>query len=107
MAVKESVMWLASEIQEWQAGTPMLGWVFSCGTGQEEIPGLWDAFPPTIKMVMDEGNVLDGSLSSLITRTDEPSEVSPSVGEERNKLPSNRWLFSLFHQRLDLSSSIV
>ena len=38
---------------------------------------------PTI--VTEEGTVLDSSVSSLITKKAEPSEVGQSVGEERNK----------------------
>lgn len=63
----------------------MLCWVFGYGTGQEEIYGLCNTLPPTIKTVMDEGNMLHGSLNFLITQTEEPSEVSQSVGKERNK----------------------
>lgn len=77
-------MWL-QRFKSGRLGTPMLCWVFSCGTGQEEICGLCDILPLTLKMVMDKGNMLNSSASSLITQKEEPSEVSQSVGEERNK----------------------
>lgn len=43
------------------------------------------AYQLTLKMVMDKENRLDSSVSSLITWKAEPSQVSQSVGEERNK----------------------
>lgn len=57
MVIKESLLWL-QRLKSARLETPMLCWVFGCGTGQEEVYGLWDSILPTVKMVMDEGNML-------------------------------------------------
>jgi len=65
----------------------VLSWILSC-TGQDTIHGLSDilpSLPPRPPDVTEEGTLLDISVSSLITQKAEPSEVSQSEGEERNK----------------------
>lgn len=81
---REGDMWL-QRFKSDRLGTPVLCWIFSCETGQKNIYGLCDILLLTLKMVMDKGNMLNSSVSSLITQKEDPSEVSQSVGEERNK----------------------
>lgn len=81
-------MWVIKEGDTWlqrfkygRLETSMLCWVFSHGLHRRKSV----AYQLTLKMVMDKENRLDSSVSSLITWKAEPSQVSQSVGEERNK----------------------